>query len=305
MLAFLGHAGVAVVIVATLLIGLASASRRRRRWRSSRRSSPRDRTPGRLAELDDLQHRARGRARARGARGPDARASRPRSPSTRCSYLVLAAALLVVRPRRRERPARRACARASRSCGGSRGSRVLLLVVATRRVRVRPGQHARARVRARVRPQDVVGGYIVGAFGVGAVSAAFVRRGQAMARRRLMALRSPDSVAGIVLFALVALARPGVRLPGRAPASATSRRTRPRPHGCSSTVDESQRGRIMALWSIAFLGLRPFASLIDGAIASAAGVRVGGGRADEPALATAGLLLWRERRGVEVPHLQA
>jgi hypothetical protein len=29
----------------------------------------------------------------------------------------------------------------------------------------------------------------------------------------------------------------------------------------------------MALWGIAFLGVRPFASLVDGAIASAAGVR--------------------------------
>ena len=30
----------------------------------------------------------------------------------------------------------------------------------------------------------------------------------------------------------------------------------------------------MALWTIAFLGIRPLASLVDGAIANAAGVRV-------------------------------
>ena len=30
-------------------------------------------------------------------------------------------------------------------------------------------------------------------------------------------------------------------------------------------VEPSERGRIMALWSVAFLGLRPFASLLDGA----------------------------------------
>jgi hypothetical protein len=41
-------------------------------------------------------------------------------------------------------------------------------------------------------------------------------------------------------------------------------------------VAESQRGRIMALWSVAFLGLRPIASLVDGAVASAFGVRVAG-----------------------------
>ena len=41
----------------------------------------------------------------------------------------------------------------------------------------------------------------------------------------------------------------------------------------------------MALWGIAFLGVRPFASLIDGAIASAAGVRVAGVVLALPALA--------------------
>jgi sugar phosphate permease len=35
-----------------------------------------------------------------------------------------------------------------------------------------------------------------------------------------------------------------------------------------------QRGRVMALWSLCFLGTRPLASLVDGALASAAGLRV-------------------------------
>lgn len=50
---------------------------------------------------------------------------------------------------------------------------------------------------------------------------------------------------------------------------------------------ETQRGRIMALWGIAFIGLRPFASLVDGAIASAAGVRVAMVALAAPALAAA------------------
>src|SRR2546423_12647672 len=41
-------------------------------------------------------------------------------------------------------------------------------------------------------------------------------------------------------------------------------------------VEPWQRGRIMALWSIAFLGLRPIASLVDGAVADSAGVRAAG-----------------------------
>ena len=41
-------------------------------------------------------------------------------------------------------------------------------------------------------------------------------------------------------------------------------------------VEPWERGRIMALWSVAFLGLRPFASIIDGVIASEFGVRYAG-----------------------------
>ena len=60
-------------------------------------------------------------------------------------------------------------------------------------------------------------------------------------------------------------------------------------------VAEHQRGRIMALWSIAFLGLRPFASLADGAIASAAGVRWAGVVLSIPALVAA-LVVWLRAR---------
>jgi MFS family permease len=59
-------------------------------------------------------------------------------------------------------------------------------------------------------------------------------------------------------------------------------------------VAENQRGRIMALWSIAFLGLRPFASLVDGAIAASFGVRAAGVALSIPALVAAALLArWR------------
>jgi hypothetical protein len=61
-------------------------------------------------------------------------------------------------------------------------------------------------------------------------------------------------------------------------------------------VAENQRGRIMALWSIAFLGLRPFASLVDGAIAASFGVRVAGVVLSIPALLAAVMLArWRPR----------
>ena len=55
-------------------------------------------------------------------------------------------------------------------------------------------------------------------------------------------------------------------------------------------VGEEQRGRIMGLWSIAFLGTRPLASLVDGALASTVGVRVAAAVLALPVLLAAVLL---------------
>jgi hypothetical protein len=51
----------------------------------------------------------------------------------------------------------------------------------------------------------------------------------------------------------------------------------------------------MALWSVAFLGLRPIASLADGAIAGAFGVRAAGVSLAVPALAAAGAIYLLQR----------
>jgi hypothetical protein len=61
-------------------------------------------------------------------------------------------------------------------------------------------------------------------------------------------------------------------------------------------VEDHQRGRIMALWSIAFLGLRPIASLTDGAIAGAFGVRAAGVVLTVPALVGAGAIYFLRGR---------
>jgi hypothetical protein len=61
-------------------------------------------------------------------------------------------------------------------------------------------------------------------------------------------------------------------------------------------VAPAQRGRIMALWSVAFLGLRPIASLTDGAIAGAFGVRAAGVVLALPVLAAALAIAAVERR---------
>jgi len=56
-----------------------------------------------------------------------------------------------------------------------------------------------------------------------------------------------------------------------------------------------QRGRIMALWSVASLGLRPAASLLDGTIAGTLGVRTAGVVLAAPVLAGAALLYFLQR----------
>ncbi len=61
-------------------------------------------------------------------------------------------------------------------------------------------------------------------------------------------------------------------------------------------VDDAMRGRIMALWSVAFLGLRPVGSLVDGAVASAAGVRAGALTMAVPAFVGAGAMVALHRR---------
>ncbi len=117
---------------------------------------------------------------------------------------------------------------------------------------------------------DTDAGYLIGAFGIGAVSAAFLLAGRVAGSRRRMFATLVLLGAGVIGFSLspwLPVAYVFLALAGfgylASNTSATSR--------LQLDVAEHQRGRIMALWSVAFLGLRPIASLTDGAIAG--GVR--------------------------------
>jgi MFS family permease len=137
-------------------------------------------------------------------------------------------------------------------------------------------------------------GLIVGAFGIGAVAAAFLVAGRAAdSRRRMVAtlLTMTLGIAGFALsptiwigFVFLAIAGFGYLTSNT---SATSQ--------LLLGVDDSQRGRIMALWSVAFMGLRPVASLADGAIAGGLGVRVAGVTLALPTLCLAGALYFLRR----------
>jgi MFS family permease len=142
--------------------------------------------------------------------------------------------------------------------------------------------------------KDTVAGYIIGAFGAGAVTAGFVVAGRVGGTRRRMFSTLLLLGGGMVVFALtpwLPLALPVLFVAGIGYLASNTHATSRLQLG----VEPWERGRIMALWSVAFLGLRPFASILDGAIASAFGVRVAGVLLALPALACAGWMVVRAR----------
>jgi MFS family permease len=143
---------------------------------------------------------------------------------------------------------------------------------------------------------DTVAGFIVGAFGAGAVTAAVLLAGRTAGSAARMAITLGLLGGGMVGFSLSPWLPLGFVFLFIAGfgflASGSSAMTR-----LQLAVTDGQRGRIMALWGIAFLGVRPIASLLDGAIAAVANVRVAGIALALPALAGAAvILLWPRLR---------
>ena len=117
---------------------------------------------------------------------------------------------------------------------------------------------------------DALAGLILGGFGFGAVLAAFLAGAEARRHHRRVALLLGVLVAGLVAFAFspwLALTLVSVVTAGFGYLAAQTRTS----SMMYRYVGPHERGRIMALWSVAFIGIRPIASLADGAIASVAG----------------------------------
>jgi MFS family permease len=149
---------------------------------------------------------------------------------------------------------------------------------------------------------DTYAGVLIGAFGLGAAVAGLI-----MARRTVIrASRLPFAAAlmggSMVVFGLspsipvayVALFCAGL---GFLLSNTTATTI------VQLEVDDQQRGRVMAIWTVAFLGARPFASLGDGAIANALGLRGAAVVMAVPALLAAvvgGIAVRRRRRGFVV-----
>ena len=142
--------------------------------------------------------------------------------------------------------------------------------------------------------KDTVAGYIIGVFGAGAVTAGFVVAGRVGGSRRRMFTTLLLLSLGMIAFSVtpwLPVALPFLFVAGFGYLASNTHATSRLQLG----VEPWERGRIMALWSVAFLGLRPFASIVDGAIASAFGVRYAGVLLSLPALACAGWMALRAR----------
>jgi MFS family permease len=143
--------------------------------------------------------------------------------------------------------------------------------------------------------RDSLAGLLVGGFGAGAVLAAFTISHRLRGSR--VGIAATLGLTGVSLAAFSFAPSLGLALAFLVPlgfgylstnVQATSR--------LQTEVEPSQRGRIMALWSISFLGVQPFASLAIGGIASAAGVRVASVVLALPAVVgAAAILLVRSR----------
>lgn len=147
---------------------------------------------------------------------------------------------------------------------------------------------------------DSFTGIIVGAFGVGATLAALTAVGRhANPYRWILWMLG---AAGLGLIGFATAGSYGVGLVGlilcgygylAAQTSATTL--------IVLRVDDRERGRIMALWSVAFLGTRPLASLTEGALAGPFGPRVAAGVIVVPIVVVAVALVLLNRVGDSVP----
>ena len=211
------------------------------------------------------------------------------------SYLALVAALLIVEPRKREVTPHDVRLRESlRLVRDNPRLLVFLCIVAAVGFASDPVNTLAPAFAALYNQRDTAAGFIIGAFGVGAVTAALLLAGRVTGSRRRMAatlMLVGGGLIGVGLAPWLALALPLLAVAGfgylASNTHATSR--------LQLEVEERQRGRIMALWSVAFLGLRPVASLLDGAIAKAGGVRLSAVVLALPALACAAWVSVRAR----------
>lgn len=141
-------------------------------------------------------------------------------------------------------------------------------------------------------------GAIVGVFGAGAVSAGVLVGGRHASSMRIafMLAVMGCGLVGLAVMPRFALALVFAGAAGFGYLSSNAAATSQLQLG----VDEALRGRIMAMWSVAFLGIRPIASIIDGTLAGTLGVRTATAAMATPAFILAATMFVRAWRDEQV-----
>lgn len=209
------------------------------------------------------------------------------------SYAALVIGILLVHPRAQPpRPGKRPRLRESlRLVRDDRDLALLLLAVASVSITMDPvNTLGPVFATALYHRPDTVAGVLIGAFGGGAVLASFfpaARPDTPLPRVGVLIAVMAAGMAGFALAPSFGVALAVLAVAGFGYLSGQTRATTL----LQFRVSDEQRGRIMALWSVAFLGSRPIASLLDGALASAIGPRYATLLMCIPALAAACALI--------------
>ena len=209
------------------------------------------------------------------------------------SFLAVVVALLVVKPRP-QNFARSGRARLSDSLRVVRSDSTLvfmLVVVAVVSMAADPVNTLTPVFSTEVfaRP-DSFTGILVSGFGLGAVIGVSFVAHRFTASIRIVALALGLLGAGIACFGLSSTAEVGfvsLVVAGVGYLTAVTLATTM----IHASIVEEHRGRVMAIWSMSFFGIRPLASLIDGSIESLAGPRTAALCMAVPALLLAGWAL--------------
>jgi MFS family permease len=120
---------------------------------------------------------------------------------------------------------------------------------------------------------QLAAGLLVGAFGAGATLTALTLTSWLQRQRHTLAGAMGVQGGGMLLVAVaptLGVAYLGMALSGAGFIAGITRSTA----RLQAEVPDGQRGRVMALWSLAFIGTRPIAAALDGAVAELAGARV-------------------------------
>ncbi len=193
------------------------------------------------------------------------------------SFLALAGAVMIVKVKRREggRPTERTTLRDTiRLIRKDPLIGPLLIAIATVSVAVDPVSNLTPAFTVEIYGrQDTFTGVLIGVFGLGAALTAALAVTRVRASFRSIAFGMTGLGLAIATFGMsshpnagiAALFVGGIMYMVSVSLSTTL---------VQINTAEDHRGRVMALWGVAFLGLRPVASLVDGSVAGLVNVRV-------------------------------